>query len=361
MFLCMSCFMVGHAQSRSTFPYGETVEGGMHKVIGKIPVLVSPDLVVNLSAATPYTIETVNEEAVQWFIHLRPYNEKPYAIRKDGQLLLKLGDGTVLKLYAVEGSKSIRLVNYRADGKYKVGKEDLQKIFTNGILKWRMEIDFDEPLEKTYSEDIIGKSLNTIYQAIEPAILQKDIWSTSLSQSEWASSKQTTAVNVPYKDFIQNGIRTITPEQFSIYNSSHLFKGVGLSAFFTDEGDVKWHLEFLLSRENLFKIQDDLFLRLGNGSILNLSIANQIGESQDDICKIQVSYDLTSYEIEKIINQGILKFQTEIEPPLMNSVVKENMTVYYEYPIDIIGSIIRGQYQYIQNALNNQKTFDSDF
>ncbi len=360
MLLYMSCFTVGHTQSKSTFPYGETVVDGEHRVIGKQPISVSPDLVINLSAATPYTTEAVNERDVEWFIHLKPYNEKPYTIKKDGKLLLKLGDGAVLSLTAVEESHSINLGKYRATGKYKVEKADLKKIFANGILKWRMEIDFNEPLEKTYREDIIGKKLKEVYQAIEPAIYQKDIWSTSLSQSEWLASKKATEVDVPYKDFTQEGIRAITNEKFSIYNYSYLFNGVGLSALVTTEGEVKWFLTFLLSRTKQFKMNDDLFLRLGNGSILNLPITDKRDASKDNFYLIQVSYDLTSSEIEKIIDQGILKFQTEITP-LGIMEIKENTTVYHEYPNDILGSVIRGQYLYIQNALNNKKTFDSNF
>lgn len=360
MLLYMSCLMVGHTQSKSTFPYGETVVDGTHRVIGKKPISVSPDLVINLSASTPYTIAAVNEDSVQWFIHLKPYNEKPYTIKKDGKLLLKLGDGTVLTLTAVEDSYSINLGNYRADGKYKVEKKDLEKILANGILKWRMEIDFNEPLEKVYNEDIIGKSLKEIYQKIEPAICQKDVWNTSLSQSEWEKSKKTTEVDIPYKDFTQEGIRIITNEKFSFYDLSHLFNGVGLGAFVSPEGDVKWSLTFLLSKKEWFKIKDDLFLHLGNGSILNLPIATENASNKGDFYLMQVSYDLTTAEIEKIINQGILKFQTEFITDGY-STIKENTTVYCEYPNDIVGSIIRGQYQYIQNALNNKKTFNSDF
>lgn len=359
VFLCLSCLMEGHAQSKSTFPYGETVSDGMHRVIGKTPISVSPDLVINLSAITPYTEEAVNEDAVLWFIHLRPYSEKSYSINKDGKLLLRLGDGTVLTLNAAEKSNSIKMGGYRADGKYKVEQEDLQKILANGILKWRMEIDFDEPLEKTYSEDIIGKGLKEIYQVVEPAICQKDIWSTSLSQSEWYTSKKATAVSVPYKDFVQDGIRAIVPEKWTIYNTSNLFKGVGLGAFAVKE-EVEWFLSFVLSKTDIFFISDDLFLRLGSGSILNLPISEKSREYEDNICRYMISYKLTTAELEKIIDQGILKFQTAIEPPLASN-YQENLTVYCEYPNDILGSIIRGQYQYIQNALNDKKTFESDF
>lgn len=334
----------------------------MHRVIGKTPKQVSPDLVINLSATTPYTIEAVDEDSVSWFIYLRPYHEAPYTINQDGKLLLKLGDGTVLTLKAEATSRSMNRGKYIADGKYKVEKADLQKIFANGIVKWRMEIDFAEPLEKTYSEDIIGKGLKEIYQVVEPAICQKDIWSTSLSQSEWVASKNATAVNVPYKDFVQDGIRAIVPEKWAIYNTSNLFKGVGLSAFVNSDNMVKWVLTFVLSKTEIFKIKDDLFLRLGGGAILNLPITDQSDEYKDDVYRLQVSCNLTSAEIEKIIDQGILKFQTEIKPPMaLSSIDLGNLTVYSEYPNDILGSIIRGQYQYIQNTLNNQKTFESDF
>ena len=349
--------MIGHTQSKNTFPFGETVEDNTHKVIGKTPIHIDSDLAINLSATTPYTTETVNEDAVKWFIHLKPYYEKPYKVNKGGKLLLKLGDGTTLSLTAEKESQSINLGNYRADGEYMIEKSDLEKIFANGIVKWRMEIDHNEPLEKTYTEDAIGKRLKEIYQIIEPAICQKNVWNSSHSQATWTASKKAAEVTATYRDFMQDGIRNITPDEFTSYDPSHLFQGVALGAFVSNKNEVQWLLTFFLAKnDNFFIMRDDLFLRLGDGAILNFPLAKTRDEKQNNLYTMQVAYSLTSTEIEKIVNQGILKFQTKMDPS-----GNENPIVYLEYPEDILGNIIRGQYQYIQNTLNRNKTFDTDF
>lgn len=351
--------LTGHAQSgKNTFPFGETVVDNIHKVIGKTPIRISPDLDINLSAATPYTIEAVNADSVKWFIHLKPYYEKPYKVNKGGKLLLKLGDGTTLSLTAEKESQSVNLGNYRADGEYMIEKSDLEKIFANGIVKWRMEIDHNEPLEQTYTEEVIGKRFKEIYQIIEPAICQKNVWSSNLSQETWTASKKASEVTVTYRDFIQDNIRNITTDEFTSYDPSHLFQGVALGAFVSNENKVQWMLAFFTKNDNWFRLEDDLFLRLGDGSVLNFPIA-KIANGQNGYYTTRVAYLLTSTEIEKIAKQGILKFQTKYTPKI--TVLEENPPIYLEYPEDILGNIIRGQYQYIQNTLNRKKTFDTDF
>ena len=95
-----------------------------------------------------------------------------------------------------------------------------------------MEIDHNEPLEQTYTEDVIGKHLNEIYPIIESAICQKNVWSSSLSQATWTASKKASEVTVTYRDFIQDSIRNITTDEFTSFDSSHLFQGVALGVLF---------------------------------------------------------------------------------------------------------------------------------
>lgn len=131
-----------------------------------------------LGAGT-YDIEKqIGIDTIHYFLSLQASTLHDYEIPKNGKLLLRLFDGTVIELrnqdiitsYAnIEFIGSV--MQYRAVGMYEISEVQLMSVINKGITKLRMETN-TTPIDNEWKKDKIGKVLGNQYPQIKAAISQ---------------------------------------------------------------------------------------------------------------------------------------------------------------------------------------------
>lgn len=110
-----------------------------------------------------------------YFLSLKLSAMKHLAISKENRILLKDQNGEVITLTTPQGSYGADTRNvggfnlYEINVDYPVAMEQLQQL-ANGVTKIRIELDNDEPFEKDYKKDKIGKVIQTDLSLIAGAL-----------------------------------------------------------------------------------------------------------------------------------------------------------------------------------------------
>lgn len=110
-----------------------------------------------------------------YFLSLKLSAMKHMAISKDGRIMLKDSEGNVVTLTTLRGSYGADTRNvggfnlYEINVDYPVTYEQLQQL-AKGVTKVRIELDNDEPFDKEYKKDKIGKVLTADLSLIAGAL-----------------------------------------------------------------------------------------------------------------------------------------------------------------------------------------------
>lgn len=110
-----------------------------------------------------------------YYLSLKLSAMKHIAISKEGRILLKDNEGKVITLSTPQGSYGAETRNvggfnlYEVNVDYPISYEQLQQI-ANGVTKVRIELDNDEPFDKEYKKDKIGKVITTDLSLIAGAL-----------------------------------------------------------------------------------------------------------------------------------------------------------------------------------------------
>lgn len=110
-----------------------------------------------------------------YFLSLKLSAMKHMAISKEGRIMLKDADGNVITLSTPQGSYGADTRNvggfnlYEINVDYPITYEQLQQL-ANGVTKIRIELDNDEPFDKEYKKDKIGKVIATDLSLIAGAL-----------------------------------------------------------------------------------------------------------------------------------------------------------------------------------------------
>lgn len=104
------------------------------------------------------------ENTTLYMLSLKLSAMKHLAISKGGRILIKDKDGNVITLSSPQGSYGADFRNvggfnlYEINVDYPITMEQLNQL-AEGVAKVRIELDNDEPFEKEYKKDKIGKVL----------------------------------------------------------------------------------------------------------------------------------------------------------------------------------------------------------
>lgn len=110
-----------------------------------------------------------------YFLSLKLSAMKHMVISKDGRIMLKDSEGNVVTLTTLRGSYGADTRNvggfnlYEINVDYPVTYEQLQQL-AKGVTKVRIELDNDEPFDKEYKKDKIGKVLTADLSLIAGAL-----------------------------------------------------------------------------------------------------------------------------------------------------------------------------------------------
>lgn len=157
--LCLLAMLPAQAQkilsdditngTRSIITSKENVKSGNDKIV------VYAGLSYMQSGGTP-----------TYFLSLKLSAMKHMAISRNGRIMLKDADGNVITLTTPQGSYGADTRNvggfnlYEINVDYPISYEQLQQL-ANGVTKVRIELDNDEPFDKDYKKDKIGKVIAT--------------------------------------------------------------------------------------------------------------------------------------------------------------------------------------------------------
>lgn len=103
-----------------------------------------------------------NDDTSSYYLSLKLSAMKHLGIAKDSRILLKDTDGNVITLTTPQGSYGADMKNvggftlYEINVDYPVTLDQLQQL-SEGVTKVRIELDNDEPFDKEYKKDKIGK------------------------------------------------------------------------------------------------------------------------------------------------------------------------------------------------------------
>lgn len=167
-FLCLFALLPTYAQkvlsddtangTRTIITSKENVKSGSDKIV----------LYVGLSYMNP-------GEAPTYYLSLKLSAMKRMSIAKDSRVLLKDATGNVVELTTIQGSYGADTRNvggfnlYEINVDYPITLEQLQQL-SGGVTKVRIEMDNDEPYNKEFKKDKIGKVLTTDLSLIDGAL-----------------------------------------------------------------------------------------------------------------------------------------------------------------------------------------------
>lgn len=110
-----------------------------------------------------------------YFLSLKLSAMKHMAISKGGRIMLKDANGNVITLTTLQGSYGAENRNvggfnlYEINVDYPITYEQLQQL-SAGVTKIRIELDNDDPFDKEYKKDKIGKVIATDLSLIAGAL-----------------------------------------------------------------------------------------------------------------------------------------------------------------------------------------------
>lgn len=166
--LCLCALLTASAQkilsddtangTRSIITSKENVKSGTDKIV----------LYVGLSYMDPGNTPS-------YFLSLKLSAMKHMAVAKDSRILLKDAAGNVIELTTPQGSYGADTRNvggynlYEINVDYPMALEQLQQL-AQGVTKVRIELDNDDPFDKEYKKDKIGKVLTNGLSLITGAL-----------------------------------------------------------------------------------------------------------------------------------------------------------------------------------------------
>lgn len=114
-------------------------------------------------------------DTLTYYLSLKLSAMKHMAIGKEGRIMLKDANGNIVTLTTLQGSYGADTRNvggfdlYEINVDYPITYKQLQQL-ANGVTKIRIELDNDDPFDKEYKKDKIGKVVATDLSLIAGAL-----------------------------------------------------------------------------------------------------------------------------------------------------------------------------------------------